>query len=764
MVDDGSTDESCEIIESYSDERIRLIRNRHDFIGSLNLMLSEARGKYIARMDSDDVMRKNRLEVQYHYMENHPDVALTGCNQIFFGASNGILRKTNEEQQVTVRDLLSNCISHPTIMARKSVIEEYNLNYESSYIYAEDYRLWVRMAQLGLRLINLPDVLLEYRVSVNQVCSVHHDAQMLVTERIQGEVSRWLSRDEEEYARKHPVVIEPTNKKLTVIIPFLNENVEVARTVASVRQTIGNAVDILVINDQSNDGFNYRESLNPYHVYYVYNEERKGVAASRDLGVRLCQTPYFLLLDAHMRFYDDRWLSRIVSLLENDDRCLLCSQTKILQKEEDGSIIEGDISCSTYGAYLPFVKENYIPDIVWRYVEDLPDETIEPIPAVLGAGYATSKRYWTYLRGLEGLLLYGSDEAYISLKVWLEGGRCLLLKDVIIGHVYRTEAPYRMYNEIMVYNNLFISTLLFPQSLNAFAFAIACHKDRNSFVKACVTIQQNATTIDELKNYYKEIFTKPFSNIIKLNRILRPEQKSDLEIKSHCLPEIFALLSDKINTIPLGLYSGAAGFMVGFSHYKNFSGEENCSNEINILFRKIQNNIRKSDFGIGFSDGYSGIGWALIYLCLNNLWDGDFDEVLSLVDNKINNMAFNILQDNSFDTGFGGLLCYIIARMKFAVKQKKENPFDDAFCVKMREKAEEIINIENDLYLLYFALQYLDLFKNGVDSNDLSPALHDWIDFPTFLPKNKKYWSLSLRDGCLGYGLLIMLALNNKQQ
>ena len=61
IVDDGSTDDSVEIIRSYSDSRIRLIENKHDYIGSLNLLLQEARGKYIARMDADDVMLPNRL-------------------------------------------------------------------------------------------------------------------------------------------------------------------------------------------------------------------------------------------------------------------------------------------------------------------------------------------------------------------------------------------------------------------------------------------------------------------------------------------------------------------------------------------------------------------------------------------------------------------------------------------------------------------------------------------------------------------------------
>ena len=56
VVDDGSTDNSCDIVNSVRDNRIRLIRNQHDYVGSLNKLLDEAKGKYIARMDADDVM------------------------------------------------------------------------------------------------------------------------------------------------------------------------------------------------------------------------------------------------------------------------------------------------------------------------------------------------------------------------------------------------------------------------------------------------------------------------------------------------------------------------------------------------------------------------------------------------------------------------------------------------------------------------------------------------------------------------------------
>lgn len=78
IVDDGSDDDSAAIVRSYTDKRIKLIEREHDYIASLNYLLSHATGKYIARMDADDIMLPNRLERQFTYMETHPGVDILG--------------------------------------------------------------------------------------------------------------------------------------------------------------------------------------------------------------------------------------------------------------------------------------------------------------------------------------------------------------------------------------------------------------------------------------------------------------------------------------------------------------------------------------------------------------------------------------------------------------------------------------------------------------------------------------------------------------
>ena len=150
----------------------------------------------------------------------------------------------------------------------------------------------------GLRIASIKEILTLYRVTPSQASAFHCIEQQEATKKVKRFLSRWLSRDEERWNEGRVLSIPRTGNLLTVIIPFLNEKEEVGRTVRSIRETVGDSVDIIANNDQSDDGYPYREDLAPYGVSYVYNPERKGVAASRDYGVSLCTTPYFLLLDA----------------------------------------------------------------------------------------------------------------------------------------------------------------------------------------------------------------------------------------------------------------------------------------------------------------------------------------------------------------------------------------------------------------------------------------------------------------------------------
>ena len=239
-----------------------------------------------------------------------------------------------------------------------------------------------------------------------------------------------------------------TAHKLTVIIPFLNEGQEVYNTVKNLRLSSDIEFDILLINDASSDGYNYKKIANEFNAYYIEHKERKGVAASRDEGVELCATEYFLLLDAHMRVYQSDWVNILINELQKDKRTLFCCKTKLLNK--NGELSPKDINAHGFGAYFDF--NNLL--VPWIDKDFYPEESVCEIPCVLGASYACCKTYWQYLKGLTGLKSYGLDEQLISIKVWLEGGKCKLLKNIAFGHIFRTieNVPYPVEAIDYIYN------------------------------------------------------------------------------------------------------------------------------------------------------------------------------------------------------------------------------------------------------------------------------------------------------------------------
>lgn len=98
------------------------------------------------------------------------------------------------------------------------------------------------------------------------------------------------------------------------------------------------------------------------------------------------------------------------------------------------------------------------------------NETLSPVPCVLGACYAATKDYWNSIRGFEGLKGYGCEEAYISLKSWMKGGGCYLINTITIGHLFRKEFPYVVGNNESILNKLFIADNLLDQEHRCIIF------------------------------------------------------------------------------------------------------------------------------------------------------------------------------------------------------------------------------------------------------------------------------------------------------
>lgn len=172
-IDDGSTDSTRKLLESVHDPRLRLISNERNIglIGTLNRGLDLATGRYVARMDADDISAPERLEKQVQFLEAHPDVHVLGTmvNLIneqgkVFGAITGYPKDGDAIHRYLLREC---CLIHPSVMFRKDTVLAAG-GYSASARHAEDYDLWLRLSDHH-EIANLPDKLVSYRMHRNQV-------------------------------------------------------------------------------------------------------------------------------------------------------------------------------------------------------------------------------------------------------------------------------------------------------------------------------------------------------------------------------------------------------------------------------------------------------------------------------------------------------------------------------------------------------------------------------------------------------------------
>lgn len=183
VINDGSTDTTSVIIESYLDPRIIYIQNEKNIgiVKSLNKGLSVSRGRYIAIMDSDDISMPERFSKQFNFLENNPEIGVCGtCINVIDKKGNlvGNISYPVSSNVISCLLLFYCCIAHPTTMYRKKVIQDVG-NYNSEFIAALDYDLWTRT--IGhYKFSNISEFLLNYRthgdnISQNREKHYHED-------------------------------------------------------------------------------------------------------------------------------------------------------------------------------------------------------------------------------------------------------------------------------------------------------------------------------------------------------------------------------------------------------------------------------------------------------------------------------------------------------------------------------------------------------------------------------------------------------------
>lgn len=235
IIDDASTDSTAETIETFTDPRIIFIRKEKNsgYTESLNMAIARARGKYIGRMDADDISVPDRFEKQLAFMEKHPEVLVVGSNYQVIGSEQKYIAAQSAEE-VRVISMMEVAVAHPTAFIRSEVFTRFGLRYDREFEPAEDYHLWTRILDYG-EIQNVPEVLLYYR---------QHNAQQSFTRREkliksiaivrEQQFGKLLSFDEKPYTPQFVIDVlsyekqtftKPELKALTILMnDFLKAN------------------------------------------------------------------------------------------------------------------------------------------------------------------------------------------------------------------------------------------------------------------------------------------------------------------------------------------------------------------------------------------------------------------------------------------------------------------------------------------------------------------------------------------------------------
>ncbi|MEO7996054.1 MAG: glycosyltransferase family A protein [Gemmatimonadaceae bacterium] len=187
LIDDGSTDRSLEVAQSASknDSRLRIVRAEHGGVGAArNRGLAEARGEFIANLDSDDAMFANRLARQVAFLDANPAYLAVGSRTIVVDAKGqpqrvGIQEFTHEEIDRAHIEGRAGAILNPTAMFRRQAVVDVGGYRSDLNATGEDFDLWLRLAEVG-RLANLRDVLMRYRMHDANVSRIDKDQRIAI--------------------------------------------------------------------------------------------------------------------------------------------------------------------------------------------------------------------------------------------------------------------------------------------------------------------------------------------------------------------------------------------------------------------------------------------------------------------------------------------------------------------------------------------------------------------------------------------------------
>lgn len=189
VINDGSMDDSRDVVLSFDDPRIILIDNEKNLglVSTLNRGIELIETRYLARIDADDIWERTKLEKQIEYLESHPECGLCGTSIHKFGIINSRMIFPENNDGLKVGFLFYCMMSHPSVVYRTSMLKESGLRYKADYFPAEDYKMWADCLEFT-QIYNIPEPLVRYRQHQEQICREKNSIQEQISDKIRTEM------------------------------------------------------------------------------------------------------------------------------------------------------------------------------------------------------------------------------------------------------------------------------------------------------------------------------------------------------------------------------------------------------------------------------------------------------------------------------------------------------------------------------------------------------------------------------------------------
>ncbi len=286
--------------------------------------------------------------------------------------------------------------------------------------------------------------------------------------------------------------------KTTIIIPFLNEGDEPLKTINNIYDTTSdhNSFEIFLINDE----YKHPPFVIPKYsnLKFIKNPQRLGVSGCRNLGVLMSGSENIILLDAHMRFYNNYWMEILIDNLNKYPRSIITPVNKSVKDDKIDFESNSGRGCKILLKNSDYTRslDNSILSTKWDIDLFFNDEM--DIACIMGGCYALKRNYYKFLDGFNDLHIWGASEQFISLKSWMFGGSCKNIPHLIVGHKYKksNEIKYELHEWYRTYNKLFIIYTLFPENLVEKA------------VKELLSLNKEPEVLEHMKDTFLNIIAK----------------------------------------------------------------------------------------------------------------------------------------------------------------------------------------------------------------------------------------------------------------